>query len=161
MCALDDLGTLVEGLERLRAVSGCCDWLRRRVGGNRSFLFALHSSYCYLFHSLTLLTEDVEMARTATIGPEIFERANTLVAEGRTRTEAFAQIGQERGSSPGTVAANYYRVARAQGQGRAKRRAADNGSGDIRQIAQQIADLTQQLVRQVEERDKKIRSLIG
>jgi hypothetical protein len=103
----------------------------------------------------------VEMARTATIGPEIFERANTLVAEGRTRTEAFAQIGQERGSSPGTVAANYYRVARAQGQGRAKRRAADNGSGDIRQIAQQIADLTQQLVRQVEERDKKIRSLIG
>jgi hypothetical protein len=127
------------------------------------------------------------MARTATIGPEIFERATTLVAEGKTRAEAFAQIGKERGSSPGTVAANYYRIARAQGQGRAKRRtattrgrraatataatptrrtrtrsaAADNGGGDIRQIAQQIADLTQQLVRQVEERDKKIRSLIG
>ena len=64
------------------------------------------------------------MARTATIGPEIFERANTLVAEGKTRTEAFALIGKERGSSPGTVAANYYRIARAQGQGRAKRRTA-------------------------------------
>ena len=126
------------------------------------------------------------MPRTATIGPEIFERANTLVAEGKTRTEAFALIGKERGSRPGTVAANYYRIARAQGQGRAKRRtattrtrraatanaatptrrtrtrsAADNGGGDIRQISQQIADLTQQLVRQVEERDKKIRSLIG
>src|SRR4249919_1489259 len=107
------------------------------------------------------------MPRSATIGPEIFERTNVLVAEGKTRTEAFAQIGRERGSRPGTVAANYYRVARAQGQGRTKprantrrqrstttatparrtrtRRTADTGSGDIRQIARQISDLTQQL----------------
>ena len=160
--------------------------MRRRVGGNRSFSFAWDLGYCYFFQSLTLLPEDVEMARTATIGPEIFERANTLVAEGKTRTEAFALIGKERGSRPGTVAANYYRIARARGRGvpngvppppgrdalrpllrplstrrTRTRSAADNGSGDIRQIAQQIADLTQQLVRQVEERDKKIRSLIG
>jgi hypothetical protein len=124
------------------------------------------------------------MARTATVGPEIFERTNTLTAEGKTRTEAFAQIGQERSSSPGTVAANYYRIARAQGQGRSKRRtastrrrqvtaaagptrrtrtrrAADTDGGDIRQVAQQIADLTQLLVRQVEERDKRIRALLG
>lgn len=124
------------------------------------------------------------MPRTATIGPEIFERTNALVAEGKTRTEAFAQIGKERGSRPGTVAANYYRIARAQGQGRAKRRAtttrrrsttaavaparrtrtrrtADTGSGDIGQIAQQISELTQQLVRQVEERDRQIRALLG
>jgi hypothetical protein len=124
------------------------------------------------------------MARTATIGPEIFERANVLVAEGKTRTEAFAQIGRERGSRPGTVAANYYRVARAQGQGRTKpraattrrrrstttatsartirtRRTANTEGGDIRQIAQQISDLTQQLVRQVEERDQRIRALVG
>jgi hypothetical protein len=123
------------------------------------------------------------MARSATIGPEIFERASALVAEGKTRTEAFAQIGQERGSRPGTVAANYYRVARAQGQGRAKKRAAttrrrrsttaaaparrtrtrptaDTGNGDIHQIAQQIAELTQQLMRQVEERDQRIRALV-
>ena len=124
------------------------------------------------------------MARTATIGPEIFERTNVLVGEGKTRTEAFAQIGRERGSRPGTVAANYYRVARAQGQGRTKpraattrlrrstttatsartirtRRTANTEGGDIRQIAQQISDLTQQLVRQVEERDQRIRALVG
>ena len=124
------------------------------------------------------------MVRSATIGPEIFERTSVLVAEGKTRTEAFALIGRERGSRPGTVAANYYRVARAQGQGRTKpraattrrrrsttaanpartthsRRTADTGNGDIRQIAQQISDLTQQLVRQVEERDQRIRALVG
>jgi hypothetical protein len=126
------------------------------------------------------------MPRTASIGPVIFERTNALVAEGKTRTEAFEQIGKERGSRPGTVAANYYRVARAQGQGRAKRRttttrrrrttatataanrrtrttrrSANTGTGDIAQIAQQIADLTQQLVRQVEERDRQMRALVG
>jgi hypothetical protein len=124
------------------------------------------------------------MPRTATIGPEIFERTNALVAEGKTRTQAFTQIGEERGSSPGTVAANFYRVARAQGKGGARRRtasttrrrrtttaatpqrrartprAANTGSGDIGQIVKQIADLTQQLVRQVEERDKQMRALL-
>jgi hypothetical protein len=126
----------------------------------------------------------VNMVGSATIGPEIFDRTNTLVAEGKTRTEAFAQIGQERGTRPGTVAANYYRVARAQGQGRGKKRAAttrrrrsttaaaparrprtrrtaNTENGDIRQIAQQISDLTQQLVRRVEERDQRIRALVG
>jgi hypothetical protein len=125
------------------------------------------------------------MPRTASIGPEIFERTNELVAEGKTRTEAFAQVGTERGSRPGTVAANYYRVARQQGQGRATKRKAPTrrrrttrraaatttrrasprrttaSNGDIGQIAQQIADLTQQLVRQVEARDRQIRALLG
>ena len=124
------------------------------------------------------------MPRTASIGPEIFERTNALVAEGKTRTEAFEQIGKERGSRPGTVAANYYRVARKEGRGRGKKRAATTrrrttsattattrrttrtrrtatSNGDIGQIAQQIADLTQQLVRQVEERDRQIRALLG
>ncbi len=123
------------------------------------------------------------MARAATVGPEIFERANALVAGGKSRTEAFAQIGEERGSRPDTVAANYYRVARAEGKGLGVRRpkrargprattavarpvrpqnaSAPRGPADISQVAQQITELTRQLVRQVEERDKKIRSLIG
>jgi hypothetical protein len=125
------------------------------------------------------------MPRPATIGPAVFERVNALVAEGKTRTEAFAQVGKERKSRPGTVAANYYRVARAQGGGRrsgrrttskprtstanvATRTAAarsqqtvSGGDGDLRQIAQQIAALTQELVRQVEERDAKLRALVG
>jgi hypothetical protein len=127
------------------------------------------------------------MPRTATIGPEIFERVNALVAEGKSRTEAFAQIGAERKSRPGTVAANYYRVARAQGKTTTRRRRAKktaptktraastrtrrapaarrtvavSADGDLRQIAEQIASLTAQLVRHVEERDAQIRSLLG
>ena len=134
------------------------------------------------------------MPRKATIGPEIFERVNALVTEGKSRTEAFAQVGQERKSRPGTVAANYYRVARSQGQtggrrsgasarGRKRAAATRNSSSstrgaraaaaarrsggsatadaDLRQIAQQIAELTQRLVQQVEERDEKIRRLLA
>jgi hypothetical protein len=126
------------------------------------------------------------MPRTATIGPEIFERVNALVAEGKSRTEAFAQIGGERKSRPGTVAANYYRVARAQGKTTPRRRRPEASSGktrraavsrsrgagsrrgapadadgDLRRIAEQIAALTAQLVRQVEERDAQIRALLA
>jgi hypothetical protein len=127
------------------------------------------------------------MARKATIGPEVFRRVNELVAEGKRRSEAFVIVGQERGSSPGTVSANYYRVARAQTKGGQRRasatasppavasrtrtapttrrrpatsRARANGNGDIGQIAEQIAKLTKQLVRQIEERDRQIRALI-
>ena len=47
------------------------------------------------------------MPRTAMIGPEIYERVNSLIGEGKTRTEAFAQVAEERRSRSGTVAANY------------------------------------------------------
>lgn len=58
--------------------------------------------------------------------PATYEQVGKLVAEGKTRTEAFAEVAKERKSSPGTVAANYYRVARQQGASGAtrKRRAA-------------------------------------
>jgi hypothetical protein len=122
------------------------------------------------------------MARPATIGPEIYERVNVLVAEGKTRTQAFDVVGKERKSRPGTVAANYYRVARSQGQTGRRRKASSgrrsasqtaastrtrqrsasrNSNSDIGAIAQQIADLTQQLVAAVEERDARLRSLLG
>jgi uncharacterized protein YoaH (UPF0181 family) len=122
------------------------------------------------------------MPRKATIGPAVFERVNQLVSEGKSRTEAFTQIAQERSSRPGTIAANYYRTARAQpsaGGGRrrttrtrrasaprpaaaapaaAPPRAAD---GDIGALANQISDLVAQLVRQVQERDQRLRELLG
>ena len=120
------------------------------------------------------------MARAATIGPAIFEQVNKLVADGKTRTEAFAQIAQERKSRPGTVSANYYRVARQQGQERSRRRSSapaatrvtrqrvrrrtrtqTSRDGDLRQTANQISHLVQQLVSQVEERDRRIRELVG
>jgi hypothetical protein len=128
--------------------------------------------------------QEEAMARTATIGPAIYEQVGKLVAGGKTRTQAFAQVAKERKSSPGTVSANYYRVARQQGQGR-KRAAGGRGrrqgskvqrgiyaaqqnrdrrtsaaDGDIRQTANQISQLIQQLVNQVEHRDKRIRELL-
>jgi hypothetical protein len=130
------------------------------------------------------------MPRKATIGPAVYERVNQLVSEGKSRTEAFTQIAQERSSRPGTIAANYYRTARAQSpkSGRrrttrtrrattAKPRAASTsaatarrpasartaaaGDADIGALANQISDLLQQLVRQVQERDQRLRDLLG
>jgi hypothetical protein len=123
------------------------------------------------------------MPRKATIGPAVFERVNQLVSEGKTRTEAFTQIALERSSRPGTIAANYYRTARAQSSsGGARRRttrtrrassatrtaaaapsrqSARAGDGDISALANQISDLLAQLVRQVQERDQRLRDLLG
>jgi uncharacterized protein YoaH (UPF0181 family) len=127
------------------------------------------------------------MPRKATIGPAVFERVNQLVSEGKSRTEAFTQIAQERSSRPGTIAANYYRTARAQpsaGGGRRRttrptrtRRAsaaprrpaaaipaassAGASEGDIGALANQISNLVAQLVRQVQERDQRLRDLLG
>jgi hypothetical protein len=128
------------------------------------------------------------MPRKATIGPAVFERVNQLVSEGKSRTEAFAQIAQERSSRPGTIAANYYRTARAQSPATGRRRAtrarkapaakrratataaparrrasarAVSADGDIGALATQISDLLQQLIRQVQERDQRLRDLLG
>ncbi len=120
------------------------------------------------------------MPRKATIGPAVYERVNQLVGEGRTRTEAFTQIAQERSSRPGTIAANYYRTARAQSPSNGRRRstrtrrsaaprtsaassasAARAADGDIGALANQISDLAQQLVAQVKERDRRLRELLG
>jgi hypothetical protein len=126
------------------------------------------------------------MARTATIGPAIYAEVNALVSEGKTRTEAFAEVAKKRKARDGTVAANYYRVARQNGQGRKpgestgrrrgprskteggiyaaqqnRRRQGTQADGDIRQTANQISQLVQQLVNQVEERDRRIRELLG
>jgi hypothetical protein len=129
------------------------------------------------------------MPRKATIGPAVYERVNQLVSEGKSRTEAFTQIAQERSSRPGTIAANYYRTARAQSPKAGRRRTtrtrssvtakpraasaapaaarrpasagAAGGDGDIGALANQISDLLQQLVHQVQERDQRLRDLLG
>ena len=52
------------------------------------------------------------------IGEQIFEQVEALVsAEKITRTEAFQRIAEQRNSRPGTVSANYYRIARRKGGG--------------------------------------------
>jgi hypothetical protein len=135
------------------------------------------------------------MSRTATIGPAVYQRVNELVGEGKTRTEAFQAIAQERGMNAGTVSANFYRTARIQGGSTRSRRAAKPRrrraaevvaapsptarrtqarrsptraptiqppapQADLAALAAQIGDLVQQLVRQVEERDQRLRELL-
>lgn len=54
--------------------------------------------------------------RRGTIGDEIFEQVEKLIAdEGLSRTNAFARLSEMTGRRAGTVAANYYRVARKRG----------------------------------------------
>ena len=116
------------------------------------------------------------MPRTATVGPEVHARVTELVKSGKSRTEAFAEVAKERNSSPGTVSANFYRVARQQAPGtrgkprsapratrttRTTRASSTRSDGDLASLARQIGDLTLELVRRVEERDRRIRELIG
>jgi hypothetical protein len=124
------------------------------------------------------------MPRTAAIGPAVYQRVNELVGEGQNRTEAFQTVAQERSMRPGTVAADYYRTARSEGgttkrpktrarkaatttrrtrttaasRGRASQPKADT---DLTTMANQISDLVQQLVRSVEERDRRLREVLG
>jgi hypothetical protein len=56
------------------------------------------------------------------IGVQIYEQVEQLVKEhGISRTEAFQRLSDETGRRAGTVAANYYRIARQRGGGRARR----------------------------------------
>jgi HAMP domain-containing protein len=128
--------------------------------------------------------KEIHMPRTATIGPAVYERVNELVGEGKTRTEAFQAVASERGMNQGTVAANYYRTARSQdgttkrpgtrarkataaktpSRGRAARGRASvpaTADTDLGALANQIGELVQQLVRQVEERDRRLREVLG
>jgi hypothetical protein len=63
------------------------------------------------------------MPRSGVIGEQIFDQVEKLVSSGMTRTQAFAQISSESGRRAGTVAANYYRVARKRGAVAARPRA--------------------------------------
>jgi len=122
------------------------------------------------------------MPRTATIGPAVYKRVNELTAEGKNRTEAFEVVASERSMNPGTVSANYYRTARSGGgttrpktrarkattTSRARAQAPRSRTAsqpktdtDLTTLANQIGDLVQQLVRQVEERDQRLRELLG
>ena len=50
------------------------------------------------------------------VGVEIFEQVERIMSEeGLSRTQAFQRISEETGRRAGTVAANYYRVARQRG----------------------------------------------
>ena len=49
------------------------------------------------------------------VGNEIFDEVERLVAGGMNKSKAFETISEQSGRQAGTVAANYYRVARQRG----------------------------------------------
>jgi hypothetical protein len=98
------------------------------------------------------------------IGQEIFEQVERVVSEeGITRTEAFQRISDETGRRAGTVAANYYRVARQRGgdtlqprRGRGAGRQAAAGSGDIDAALTRVTDAVKELADLVRRQDREL-----
>jgi hypothetical protein len=87
------------------------------------------------------------MPRTGEIGEQIFVQVEKLVSEeALKRHEAFQRISQESGRRAGTVAANYYRVARTRGGGSVRRRTPASqstaASGRTRQASRDGSDIT-------------------
>jgi hypothetical protein len=128
------------------------------------------------------------MPRTGVIGEQIFEQVEKLVKGGMSRTDAFKRISADSGRREGTVAANYYRVARKRaggslrprrgGRARATatrgRRATTtraSGNGDIdaltRSLVQNVQDLAAAMnaqaaeVKDLRSRLEGVRKLLG
>ena len=107
------------------------------------------------------------------IGNEIFEQVERIVAEeGLTRTQAFQKLSEQTGRRAGTVAANYYRVARQRGaplQPRRRRsgsRAPARGGGRRRASAggadaalARASDAIQELAAIVRSQEKELATL--
>ena len=98
-----------------------------------------------------------------TVGQEIFERVEQLMAsEQITRTEAFQRISDESGRRAGTVAANYYRVARQRGaplqrrgrrrnDGRRRKRSTTDASVAVQRATEALTELAEVVRRQEQE----------
>ena len=85
-------------------------------------------------------SSDTTSAPRGSVGNEIFDQVEQLMAEeGLSRTNAFQRLSEMTGRRAGTVAANYYRVARQRGaelQPRAPRGSRSGGGGGRPALAQ-------------------------
>jgi hypothetical protein len=80
------------------------------------------------------MSDEQTNGRRGSIGNEIFDQVEALMSqEGLTRTQAFQRLSETSGRRAGTVAANYYRVARKRGAALQPRKPrAPRGSGTRR-----------------------------
>jgi hypothetical protein len=62
--------------------------------------------------------------RDCSVGRETFQAVEVLVKQGKSKTEAFKQVAADTGKRVGAVSANYYRVARASGAVKPRKRKA-------------------------------------
>jgi hypothetical protein len=104
------------------------------------------------------------MPRTGVIGEQIFAQVEKLEKGGMSRTDAFKKISADSGRREGTVAANYYRVARRRAGGslrprrttrtrraaaapatRTRRATAASGNGDVDALTRSLVENVQAL----------------
>jgi hypothetical protein len=110
--------------------------------------------------------------RRGTIGVEIFEEVEKIVAaDGITRSAAFQRISERTGRQQGTVAANYYRIARERGadlqprgrrastRGGRRRRAGGVGGGDAEAALQRAVAAVEDLAVIVRRQGQEIAAL--
>ena len=107
--------------------------------------------------------------RRGNIGNEIFEQVEEIMKEeGLSRTNAFQRLSEQTGRRAGTVAANYYRVARQRGaqlQPRAPRDSKRRGpgrpaaSGDAEAALGRAMESLQELAAVVRTQEKELATL--
>lgn len=117
---------------------------------------------------------DEDRSRRGNIGNEIFEQVEKLMAEeGLSRTNAFARLSEMTGRRAGTVAANYYRVARQRGaelQPRAPRgsrrrsstsraSSSSGGGGDVEAALAKVTEAVRDLGDVVRRQEKELATL--
>jgi len=74
--------------------------------------------------------------RDGSVGRATFEAINKMTAEEKlTKQAAFAAYGERTHTKPGTVSANYYRVARAQAAGKPRKRRSATTTGASGSVA--------------------------
>jgi hypothetical protein len=113
-----------------------------------------------------------EPAGRGRIGVEIFEQVEKIVeSEGITRSEAFQRLSEQTGRRAGTVAANYYRIARQRGAVRPRgggaaaasagrrgrpRRGSGGGSGDVDQAIARVSEALDELIAVVKRQQRDL-----
>lgn len=107
-----------------------------------------------------------DAAPRGSVGNEIFDEVERLVAGGLNKSQAFEKISEESGRQAGTVAANYYRVARQRGaalrprrrrgEGPGRRSSRGAGGGDVQAALAKANAALDELARAVRQQEQEI-----
>ena len=101
------------------------------------------------------------------VGNQIFDEVERLVAGGMNKTQAFSDISARTGREAGTVAANYYRVARQRGaelrprrrRGEGPARRGRGGGGDVQAALAKATAALDDLARAIRGQEQELARL--
>jgi hypothetical protein len=114
------------------------------------------------------MTPNGPAGRRGGIGEQIFDQVQRMLTEEKvSATEAFRRISEETGRREGTVAANYYRIARMRGvtrgrgggAGRPRGRRTAGGSGDVQAATARVSAALDELNAAVRRQEQEIARL--